>query len=117
MEESKKSAVLPNEQETTISFSRDGKEADVWTSDITMMTKLDKLCNDSPNEYKCIEVGRSLDGLLTNKRYTIKNKKLLSFRSATTKREISDEQRKALAQRMRDLNKSKSTNNNTGENN
>ena len=68
------------------------------------------------NEYKCIEVVRSLDGLLANKRYTIKNKKLVSFRSATTKREISDEQRKALAQRMRDLNKSKSTNNNTGEN-
>lgn len=117
MNESKKSAVLPDEQETTISFSRDNKEVDVWTSDTTMMTKLDRLCKDSPNEYKCIEVGKSLDGLLANKRYTIKNKKLVSFRSATTKRKISDEQRKALAQRMRDLNKSKSTNNNTGENN
>ena len=117
MEESKKSAVPPYEQETTISFSRDNNDVDVWTSDTTMMTKLDRLCENSPNEYRCIEVGKSLDGLLANKRYTIKNKKLVSFRSATTKREISDEQRKALAQRMRDLNKSKSTNNNTGENN
>lgn len=117
MEESRKSAVPPSEQETTISFSRDGKEADVWTSDVTMMTKLDKRCKESPNEYICIEVGKTLDGLLANKRYTIKNKRLVSFRSATTKREISDEQRNALAQRMRSLNKSKSTNNNTGENN
>lgn len=101
MEESKKSAVLPNEQETTISFSRDGKEADVWTSDITMMTKLDKLCSDSPNEYKCIEVGRSLDGLLTNKRYTIKNKRLLSFRSGTVKRNMTEEQRAKAAERLK----------------
>lgn len=117
MKESRKSAVPPNEQETTISFYRDGKLVDVWTSDTTMMTKFDRKCVESPEDYKCIEVGKSLDGLLTNKRYTIKNKKLVSFRSATTKREISDEQRNALAQRMRSLNKSKSTNNNTGENN
>ena len=114
MEESKKSAVPPSEQETIISFSRDGSSADVWTSDTTMMTKLDKRCEDSPNEYKCIEVGKSLDGMLTNKRYTIKNKKLVSFRSGVVKREITDERREMLAKRMRDLNKSKSTSNYIG---
>lgn len=101
MNESKKSAVLPDEQETTISFSRDNKEVDVWTSDTTMMTKLDRLCENSPNEYKCIEVCRSLDGLLANKRYTIKNKKLVSFRSGTVKREMTEEQRAKAAERLR----------------
>lgn len=108
MEESKKSAIPPSEQETTISFSRDGSEADVWTSDTTMMTKLDKRCIESPNEYKCVEVGKSLDGLLTNKRYTIKNKKLVSFRSATVKREMTDEQRAKAAERLRQARQSKS---------
>lgn len=108
MEESKKSAVPPNEQETIISFSRDGSSADVWTSDTTMMTKLDKRCIESPNEYKCVEVGKSLDGLLTNKRYTIKNKKLVSFRSATVKREMTEEQRAKAAERLRQARQSKS---------
>lgn len=108
MSESKKSAVPPSEQETTISFSRDGKEADVWTSDVTIMTKLDKRCKESPNEYKCVEVGKSLDGLLTNKRYTIKNKKLVSFRSDTVKREMTDEQRAKAAERLRQARQSKS---------
>lgn len=112
MSESKKSAVLPFEQETTISFSRDGNEADVWTSDTTMMTKLDRLCENSPNEYECIEVGKSLDGLLTNKRYIIKNKKLVSFRSGVSKRKITDEQRARAAEHMRLVGKSNSKTNN-----
>ena len=117
MEESRKSAVPPSEQETTISFSRDGKEADVWTSDVTMMTKLDKRCEESPNEYKCIEVGRSIDGLLANKRYTIGNKKLVSFRSGIGKRTFTDEQRAKAAERMRQVGKSNAKdNNNIAEN-
>lgn len=108
MKESRKSAVPPNEQETTISFYRDGKLVDVWTSDTTMMTKFDRKCVESPEDYKCIEVGKSLDGLLTNKRYTIKNKKLVSFRSATVKREMTDEQRAKAAERLKQARQSKS---------
>ena len=73
-----------------------------------MMTKLDKRCIESPNEYKCVEVGKSLDGLLTNKRYTIKNKKLVSFRSGVVKREMTDEQRAKAAERLRQARQSKS---------
>ena len=100
-DDSKRSAISPSEQETTISFSRDGKIADVWTSDTTMMTKLDKLCKESPNDYVCIEEMRTLDGLLANKRYTIKNKKLVSFRSGSVKRQMTDEQRAKSAERLR----------------
>ena len=99
--ESRKSSVSPSEQETTISFSRDGKTADVWTSDVTMMTRLDKLCKESPNNYTCIEEAKTLDGLLANKRYTIKNKKLVSFRSSSVKRQMTDEQRAKSAERLR----------------
>lgn len=112
MSESKRSVVPPNEQETTISFYRDGKLVDVWTSDTTIMTKLDRLCENSPNEYKCIEVGKSLDGLLANKRYTIRNKKLVSFRSGIGKRTMTDEQRVKAAERMRQVGKSNAKDNN-----
>ena len=109
MSESKKSAVPPNEQETTISFYRDGKLVDVWTSDTTVMTKFDRKCVESPEDYKCIEVGKSLDGTLTNKRYTISNKKLVSFRNRNAKREMTDEQRAKAAERLRQARLSKST--------
>ena len=91
MSELKRSAIPTDEQETVVSFSRDGKSADVWTSDMTMITKLDKLCNKSPQMYKCIEVGKS-DGLLTNKRYTIEDKALVSFRSNRQKLNLTEEQ-------------------------
>lgn len=110
--EDKRSAVPTYEQETTISFYRDGKLVDVWTSDTTMMTKFDRKCVESPEDYKCIEVGRSLDGLLTNKRYTIKNKKLVSFRSGIGKRNITDEQRARAAERMKQVGKSNAKDNN-----
>ena len=115
--EDKRSAVPTYEQETTISFNRDGDKVDVWTSDTTMMTKLDKKCEESPNDYKCIEVGKSIDGLLANKRYTINNKRLLSFRSGIGKRTMTDEQRAKAAERMRQVGKSNAKdNNNIAEN-
>lgn len=106
--ETRRSSVSPSEQETTISFSRDSNTVDVWTSDVTMMTKLDKLCKESPNDYMCIEEMRTLDGLLANKRYTIKNKKLVSFRSSSVKRQMTDEQRAKSAERLRQARLAKS---------
>lgn len=107
--ESRKSAVAPFEQETTISFSRDGETADVWTSDTTMMTKLDRLCEKSPSNYKCTETSKTLDGLLACKRYTIADKNLVSFRGGAVKREMSEEQKAKVAERLRQGRLSKST--------
>ena len=45
------------EQETTISFRRVDDFATVWTSDTTVMTKLDRMCRESPENYKCTETG------------------------------------------------------------
>ena len=110
--ESKRSAVPPSEQETVISFSRDSNTADVWTSDTTMMTKMDKRCKDSPEFYKCIEVSKTQDGLLANKRYAINNKTLISLRGKKSGKSITDERRAELSERMRSVGKSNSKSNN-----
>lgn len=107
--ESRRSAVQPSEQETTISFSRDGKTVDVWTSDTTVMTTLDKLCKSSPKNYTCIESMNTLDGLLANKRYKISDKRYISFRSGKANRVMTEEQKAQAAERLRQGRLAKST--------
>ncbi len=88
------------EQETTISFSRTDQGANVWTSDSTMITKLDKMCERSPKNYTSQEQ-RTRSGELLAKEYFIKDKSLLFFRAE--KRIMSDEQREKAAARLRDF--------------
>lgn len=91
------------EQETVINFNRTGDGAEVWTSDRTTMTKLDKLCEESPEYWKCKKVENFLDGSLANKVYTVTDKSLISFRSKKVKRELTEEQRAEMADRLRRL--------------
>ena len=44
-----------NEQETVITFSRDSNEATIYTSDTTVMNKLDKLCSSSDDKLSLLE--------------------------------------------------------------
>ena len=91
-----------DEQETVINFQRVGDLMDVWTSDTTVMTKLDKLCESAPENYKCIEVGKLMFGKgLANKRYKVSDKGLLSLRPRRMKRELTDEQRAILSETMK----------------
>lgn len=87
------------EQETTISLSRTETEAFIWTNDRLMMAKLDKLCKAAPETYKCVEVGYNRDKEVMDKRYVIADKSFLSFRAK--KRVYTDEQKEALAERLR----------------
>ena len=81
------------EQEICINAMRDEKFATIYASDSTYITKLDKLCKESPDKYSLIEDnGRG-------KRYLLKDKTLISFRAK--KRELTDEQKKKAAERMR----------------
>ena len=81
------------EQEICINAMRDEKFATIYASDSTYITKLDKLCKESPDMYSLIEDnGRG-------KRYLLKDKTLISFRAK--KRELTDEQKKKAAERMR----------------
>ena len=94
-----KQSLSVTEQETNINFMRDEEFAKIYTSDSTMITKLDKLCKDAPKMYKLdyeTPVGKA---------YICKDKSLISFRSK--KRELTDEQKEAAGKRMRKYQASK----------
>ncbi len=87
------------EQEVHINFMRDEDFATIYTSDTTYMTKLDKLCKTSPDMYSLIaDTGRG-------KTYRVEDKTLISFR--VKKRELSEEQKIAAGERMRQWQASK----------
>lgn len=52
-------SVSISEQETNILFMRDKDYAEIYTSDSTQMTRLDKLCKKNPDMYSLIaDTGR-----------------------------------------------------------
>ena len=89
------------EQETVIQFSRDSDEAIVWTSDRTVMTKLDKMVGKS-DLWNLDAVGK-VDGEIVDKKYICKDKKLISFRANRITHDYTDEQKAEMAERMRNL--------------
>lgn len=83
-----------DEQETTINFSRTDDTAYIWTSDPTVMTKLDKFVE--AGTYKLDRVERIHDtGEICGKWYTCP-KQAISFR----KKLWSEERRKARSEAM-----------------
>ena len=92
-----------SEQETVIQFNRDGKTCNIWTSDSTMITKLNKLCKSSPELYKLTKSCKTQDGEFAGNQYLLTNKKLVSLRSSKVTRVMTDEQKAAAAERMRKI--------------
>lgn len=90
-----------NEQETTVNFFRDTDTAEVYTSDTTVMTKLDKLVKsgDCP-DWELVEEHHSQTGELVAKTYRTK-KRLISFRSTIVTRTLTDEQRAVMGERLK----------------
>ena len=82
-------SVAMNEQETVIRFGRDSEECEIYTSDTTVMTKLDKLAsknNDKAPLWKLKEEHRTkATHELVGKTYTT-NKRLISFRAGIVER-------------------------------
>ena len=80
---------------------RDSDTAKIYTSDRTVMTRLDRLAEreDCP-DWKVTEEIRDTEGELVGKMYET-NKRLVSFRSFLQSRELTDEQREAGAERLR----------------
>ena len=97
-------SVAMNEQETVIRFGRDSEECEIYTSDTTVMTKLDKLAsknNDKAPLWKLKEEHRTkATHELVGKTYTT-NKRLISFRAGIVEREMTEEQRRETAERLR----------------
>lgn len=81
-----------NEQETTISFSRTEESAKIWTSDSTVMTKLDKLVERDSDNWSC-EEQKDKDGDIIAKVYFVQKKKLIAFRAD---RVLTEEQKEVL---------------------
>lgn len=91
------------EQEVHISASRDEKFATAYCSDSVWITKLDKLVEKSPELFTVVRVTS------VGKTYRFP-KKLISIRSSVVKREFSDEERQAMAERLLLARKSKHAN-------
>lgn len=90
--------MLPtDEQETNINFLRNEDVAEVYTSDSTTITKLDKAVEAGTWKLKQNHYLRAT-GELIGKTYEAP-KEFISFR--TRKRTMSDEQRQALSERMK----------------
>lgn len=100
-----------SEQETSISFARDSDICTVYTSDSTIMTKLDKLAksNESPH-WRLKEEHRLINGELVGKTYET-HKRLISFRANISTREMSEEQKEAASERFKQMWKDKQRNN------
>lgn len=90
------------EQETVIQISRDSDKMEIWTSDTTMMTRLDKLCEKS-NRWVCTSVGK-IEGDVVNKEY-VGDKELLSL--LPDKRKVKPLTEEQKAQRRALLEKAK----------
>lgn len=85
-------AGLPcNEQETVICIDRETRAARIYTSDTRFINKLDKL-------YERKKVHRNEDGI-TAVEYEVAEK-LISFRSGVVKRNLTDEQRQQIGERL-----------------
>lgn len=101
--------VSMEEQETHINWCRTEDGAEVFTTDRTTMTKLDRMCKEHPENYQCIRIDKFADnGELADKVYRIKDKTLISFRGAKITRELTEEQRIAAAERIKAIRTQKS---------
>lgn len=88
------------EQETVINFSRDEERATVYTSDSTMITKLNKLISADGTEWKLDETIKDKQGEEVARIYSCP-KKLMSYRAKSFTRELTEEERKVKSDRMK----------------
>ena len=89
------------EQETVIQFNRSDPYATIYTSDATIMTKLDKLCTNAPGNYSLVKTEKDKEGHIVGKFYRLEDKKMVSLRKEKRKVELSDEKRQKLSERAK----------------
>lgn len=97
------SGIRLEEQETVVSFYRTDHRMSIYTSDQTMITKLMKLLKKSEqNEESGYMLVREekMNGRVVAIEVSAP-KHLMSLRTPKKKRELSDEERQALSERMR----------------
>ena len=91
------------EQETVINFYRTDDRMSIYTSDQTMITKLMKLLKKSEQNEEAGYIlvrEEKMNGRVVAIEVTAP-KKFLSFKTMTRKMDLTDEERRALAERLR----------------
>ena len=92
--------VSADEQETTINFSRTDKEAEVYTSDNTVLTKIKNMFSSDDCEWKLKNVVKDQKGNVVSVFFSVP-KKLISLRAKAVKSSLTDEQKQAAAERLK----------------
>lgn len=95
------------ERATTVNFNEEEERAVVITASPVWMRKLDRLCEENPEQFSCEEWDtQRLDGKIVQKRYTFP-KRFITIRSRDRKQELTEEQREAARDRMKQINNSR----------
>lgn len=94
--------VAVEEQETVIQFNRSDSYATIYTSDSTMITKLDKMCKSAPENYS-LDKTETVNGEVVAKFYRLADKSRVSFRARKVERVLSDEERQKLSERAKSI--------------
>lgn len=81
------------EQETHINFNRDNERAIVYTSDTTMITKLNKLVELPDTEWKLESVAKLKNGEIVGKTYSCPVN-FISFRKKKVERVYSETEKR-----------------------
>lgn len=93
-----------DEQETVIEYYRTDDKLDIYTSDQTMITKLKKLVAKS-DEYGVVHEDKSDDGRTLT--MEVKAPKEVLRLVSKSKLDFTDEQRRAMSERMKAINEAK----------
>ena len=88
------------EQEVIINFNAEEDTATLYTANPAWIRKLDRLVEQNPEQFEMYRQEK-MDGRVISKAYRF-SKRFITVRSKDTKRELTDEQRAELAQRMRE---------------
>ena len=92
-----------SEQETTIQYSRDDKELHLYTSDNTVVTKMNKLLNTPGTSWR-LEKTTYLDGEPTGYFFVCEDKGLITLRAKKQKaKELTEEHKQKLREHMKTL--------------
>ncbi len=94
------------EQETNINFCRGDGRARIYTSDSTMITKLCKLSKIQDTEWKLERVINAKNGEEVGRVYSCPVE-FVSFRKKRVKKEYTEEQKKAIGNRLLESRKTK----------
>ena len=87
------------EQETNINFNRGDSQAKIYTSDSTMITKLDKLIRIENTEWKLERIIKSKNGEEVGRVYSCPVE-FVSFRKKKVRRIFTDEEKKARREQL-----------------